>query len=1181
MSAHSDSDYEPNPEDDPVFQNSIEDEECSYETEQHGEEAEVDAEVRGRTIASSTRTKWDEHATRVFRSALNVPNTCDIDALRNTWRRNTTPCPVINDPIALQVVEIDYTVRSRRIHPSPNECELWRKYRAIETPPSSACILRMFGLLRSGESALIRVHGFYPYFYVRSIGSWGRDAFYLLRTHLRPLYGDGIVVDVSECTCRSIRGYHPAINGDDDRFVQIIVAEPNMIPRIRQDLEENGHDGLKYESFEITEYPLRWMLDRNISGCGWLSLKENAWRCVVDEETKTSNTMYEIDVWHTGVVGHGAKNDFPMESPFRVLSFDIECQGRPNIFPDPLYDPVIQISLILRTEGNPSMQKVLFTLDTCDDIEGTCVISFAREEDLLDAIAIFFRDSDPDVLTGYNIINFDLAYLLSRAQELAVPNFVYLGRIKTERTRVKDTKKGSKQTGMRETKEISIPGRFKMDMLEKMRLEKFRSFSLNFVCSHFLKKQKEDVHHSEIAGLQSGTSATRRRLGIYCIKDSELVLELSDATKALSSTIALSVITGVPLRHITDRGQSVRVQQLIRSKGRTEPMRVVLPMALASAMDQHEDFKGATVIEPVKGFYEDPVATLDFASLYPSIMRAHNLCYSTAVSEEDAANFAEEEITRTPIGKTFVKQGVCHGILPKILSELTEERKQVKAQMKTARDNPQLYNILDSRQLALKVSSNSVYGFTGAGAGSMGGIGVAISASVTSFGRQMIDTTSNEVQQTYSKKNGYDHDAKVIYGDTDSVMICFGTKDVATTLKLGEQAAEQVTKCFKAPIKLEFEKVYHPYLLCNKKRYAGLYWTNPTAYDKLDCKGIELVRRDNCKLLGRLLNIALDHMLKKGTPRTAIPVIIENLVHLKHGTIDIADLVITKELTKTIEEYELSGTNQAHVECARLVRQRDPGSAYPVGSRVPFVMINGKKGDKAYLRAEDPTYVIKHGLQIDFKWYFDNQLTKPLERIYEHVLSPSELKELINGAHTRTSVAKIPVTSPLFQYGEVLCKCLRCGTPMTPPDTRPVNRKIPPKKYDLVASHFLPKHETPPTPVCRPRSPSLTDETSQEPIEKSHPEQEPQRPSHAEANRPLCDACRPFRIERLLEEQRTLAIKQQRFSRLWSQCQRCKGCATSDIQCTTIDCPIFYTREQARVALLSAQKKIARFDIEW
>ena len=80
-------------------------------------------------------------------------------------------------------------------------------------------------------------------------------------------------------------------------------------------------------------------------------------------------------------------------------------------------------------------------------------------------------------------------------------------------------------------------------------------------------------------------------------------------------------------------------------------------------------------------------------------------------------------------------------------------------------------------------------------------------------------------------------------------MVKFGTLDLAEAMRLGKEAAEYVSTFFESPIKLEFEKVYYLYLLMNKKRYAGMFWTNPEKFDKMDAKGIETVRRDNCGLV--------------------------------------------------------------------------------------------------------------------------------------------------------------------------------------------------------------------------------------------------------------------------------------------------------------------------------------------
>jgi len=113
----------------------------------------------------------------------------------------------------------------------------------------------------------------------------------------------------------------------------------------------------------------------------------------------------------------------------------------------------------------------------------------------------------------------------------------------------------------------------------------------------------------------------------------------------------------------------------------------------------------------------------------------------------------------------------------------------------------------------------------------------------------MIEKTKELVEQRYTKGNGYEHDATVIYGDTDSVMVLFGPSDIAKCMEIGAEAANYVTGQFLNPIKLEFEKVYYPYLLISKKRYAGLYWTNPNKYDKMDAKGIEVFQFSNLRSL--------------------------------------------------------------------------------------------------------------------------------------------------------------------------------------------------------------------------------------------------------------------------------------------------------------------------------------------
>ncbi len=319
-----------------------------------------------------------------------------------------------------------------------------------------------------------------------------------------------------------------------------------------------------------------------------------------------------------------------------------------------------------------------------------------------------------------------------------------------------------------------------------------------------------------------------------------------------------------------------------------------------------------------------------------------------------------------------------------------------------------------------------MYGFTGAQVGKLPCL--EISQSVTAFGRLMIEQTKNEVESRYNKENGYEHNAVVIYGDTDSVMVKFGAATVAEAMKLGTEAAEYVSEKFIKPIKLEFEKVYFPYLLINKKRYAGLYFTRPDKHDKMDCKGIETVRRDNCQLVARLMNDCLQKILIDRDPEGAMEYAKQNISDLLCNRVDISQLVITKELTKTDKDY---ANKQAHVELANKMKKRDAGSAPKLGDRVPYVIIAGAKGTPAYQKAEDPIYVLENNIPIDAEHYLTNMLAKPLLRIFEPILGESKAEStLLRGEHTRTKTVVTSKISALAGFTKKKQTCLGCKVPL-------------------------------------------------------------------------------------------------------------------------------------------------------
>lgn len=579
---------------------------------------------------------------------------------------------------------------------------------------------------------------------------------------------------------------------------------------------------------------------------------------MIPQERRQSNCQIEAEISYRDLITHKPEGEWSKMAPLRIMSFDIECAGRKGIFPEATHDAVIQIANIVTRYGEkqPFVRNV-FCLDTTSSIVATQVLDYAKEGDMLKAWQQFLIEVDPDIITGYNTSNFDFPYLLDRGKHLKVPGFDYWSRIPSIPSRAKDSNFSSKQMGNRDSKITNTNGRLQLDLLQLIQRDHhLRSYTLNSVCAHFLGEQKEDVHYTMITELFNGTPESRRRLALYCLKDAYLPLRLMQKLSCLENYTEMARVTGVPFNLLLNRGQQIRfISQLFR---KTLHQKLVVPNQPSQGGD--EQYEGATVIEPKRDYYDVPIATLDFASLYPSIMQAHNLCYTTLINKQAVERFGlkEEDYVVTPNGDMFVTSNVRKGLLAEILEELLAARKKAKRELAQETD-PFKKAVLNGRQLALKVSANSVYGLTGATTGKLPCLEIA--RSTTSFGRQMIEKTKNEVEAQFNIANGYANDAQVIYGDTDSVMVKFGTTELAETMRLGEEAAKLVTAKFIKPIKLEFEKVYFPYLLINKKRYAGLYWTNPDKYDKMDTKGIETVRRDNCTLVQTVIEKVLKMIL--------------------------------------------------------------------------------------------------------------------------------------------------------------------------------------------------------------------------------------------------------------------------------------------------------------------------------
>ncbi|TMS15409.1 DNA polymerase delta catalytic subunit [Larimichthys crocea] len=995
--------------------------------------------------------------------------------LNPRWRRPNAPTlDPSSDTLVFQQIDLDYYLGAT-VAGMPGQSQ------------GKVPIIRMFGVTDSGNSVCCHIHGFAPYFYV-------------------PAPSD-------------MYGYHGKRSLD---FLRITMAMPRLIAPAKRLLEQGFKFGpfpiQSYQSYEANiDFEIRFMVDTDVVGCCWIELPKGKYRAreeksIGDADSeypgKASLCQYEVDVGWTDLISHPAEGDWQRIAPLRVLSFDIECAGRKGIFPEADKDPVIQIASMVQRQGETEpFIRTVFTLQSCASIVGLSDIVLYTGETATAGIhtcitkswAEFLRTVDPDVITGYNIQNFDFPYLLNRAAALKVNLFPYLGRVRGIKSVLRDLNFQSKQMGRRENKTINMEGRVQFDLLQVLlRDYKLRSYTLNAVSFHFLQEQKEDVQHSIITDLQNGNEQTRRRLAVYCLKDAYLPLRLLQKLMCVINYMEMARVTGVPLTYLLSRGQQIKVvSQLLRQAMKQD---LVMPVVKTEG---GEDYTGATVIEPEKGYYSVPIATLDFSSLYPSIMMAHNLCYTTLLQKGSAEknSLSPEDFIKTPTGDLFVKSSVRKGLLPEILENLLSARKRAKAELKKETD-PFKRQVLDGRQLALKISANSVYGFTGAQVGKLPCL--EISQSVTGFGRQMIEQTKQLVESKYTISNGYQGDAKVIYGDTDSVMVKLGVATVREAMDIGKEAAEWVSSHFTPPIKLEFEKVYYPYLLINKKRYAGLYFsTSADNHDKMDCKGIETVRRDNCPLVANLINTCLQKILIDRDPQGAVAHAKEVISDLLCNRIDISQLVITKELTRTAQEY---AGKQAHNEEKRCL------AALPnLGDRVPYVIIKAAKGAAAYMKSEDPIYVLENTIPIDTQYYLEQQLSKPLLRIFEPILGESKAESvLLKGDHTRCKTVLTSKIGGLMAFAQKRSTCIGCKAVL---------------KTDAA----------------------------------------------------VCDFCKKKESELYQKEIFHLNALEERFSRLWTQCQRCQGSLHEDVLCTSRDCPIFYMRKKVQKDLDDQSKLVSRF----
>tara|TARA_Y100000389_G_scaffold80503_1_gene77165 strand:+ start:2071 stop:5136 length:3066 start_codon:yes stop_codon:yes gene_type:complete len=897
--------------------------------------------------------------------------------------------------------------------------------------------IRIYGVTEDGDSISVVVNKFNTFFYVKlpnKTSPWKKselsDTLKKFKEYVRFRLSKGVKsleksVNFDKFNIvkkKPLYGYSTT----ECYFVKMVFysswVQKTVLQYFQKDVNIAGMGKRTYETYESNLDPmLRFMHTNEIKPAGLIKIEGGKY-FQKDEYDQETRCQIEIDV-------PNYKNVVPVNEskliPIIFASFDIECTSESGAFPqaDNSGDKIIQIVTTYYRYGDKEPFYIhAVVLDTCTKPECVDLKVCENEYELLEEWTKSIQEVDPDILTGYNIDGFDLGYMWDRANGpftiykdkngdpcSCVNKFQWLGRMKNKPSKLEESSFSSGAYGHTDFRKLKMSGRLQIDLLQVIKREhKLDSYKLDNVSAKFIGDKKDDVTPQQIFEYQKGSENDRRIILDYCVQDTKLPMRLINKLTIFSNMVEMSNVTLVPLEWLTSRGQQIKVFSQIVHEANKNNFLVPHYKNTNSGDDGGVGYVGATVLDALSGAYYEPITGLDFASLYPTIMRANNLCFSTLVTdtsifEKEGVNkedFKKVNWTINGIEETYYFYQKEVGLLPEILRKLLTSRKAAKKEMNKTTD-PFKKAVLNGKQLALKVSCNSVYGFTGANRGMLPCLQIA--SSVTTLGRQMIDKSKKLAEERYTG-------SVVVYGDTDSIMVKFNTGEtgweaVKKSFEMGIEAGKWITEelnkdvTYKDIIDLEFEKVYWPYCLYSKKRYCGLMYEHLDKDPTIDIKGLQVVRRDNCELTKDVCNGIINAFLIDKDIDKAKKIVQNIANNLIENKIDVNKLVLSKSLNK-----HYKSDNLPHKIVAEKVGKRDPGNAPQSGDRIPYVFIKtANLKDKQFEKAEDPNWVIKNKLELDSAYYLIHQIKNPVLDLFSVIIdNPLEAEmELLGDAYMK------------------------------------------------------------------------------------------------------------------------------------------------------------------------------------
>ncbi|MDR2053012.1 MAG: DNA polymerase II, partial [Treponema sp.] len=670
----------------------------------------------------------------------------------------------------------------------------------------------------------------------------------------------------------------------------------------------------------------------------------------------------ELDLVFTGAELLPAEG--PVKTALRIASVDIETDTRDNSiravgisFGDSNFAAFSGHVRVLTPREAPGARPAAETppAGATASAEGGAarVYRHGDECSLLAAFVQDIRELDPDLLTGWNFLDFDFPHLAARCEKNGVP--FALGRA----GEAAKFFAGEAGWGWRRRSAAAlVPGRQVLDALRVTRsgprgwgAGAYADFTLETVARTILGEGKTVSFRGsrKIAELDSLYASDPGAFGQYCYRDAELVLRILEATGLFSLTMERASLTGVSL----DKAWT-SVVSFERIYGLELRRRGVAPPPVNSAGRDVSGAAGGTVLDPLPGFFPN-VAVFDFRSLYPTIMRTFNI---DPLAHERAPPRPQDAIV-APNGAAFAREA---GVLPEIIAGyFASRRRALDAGDETA-------------AFVYKILMNSFYGVLGTASCRYGRTELA--GAITSFARKWL-----YFSRDWFSGKGY----RVLYGDTDSLFVETGLGDgaawgefqeycAALAAELNAVLAGEIKKEYglESCIELRYEKAYRRFLIPplrtlqdrgeargRAKGYGG-YLIREEGPPVVEVKGMEAVRSDSTPLARRLQVELLESVFRGTDEGEFIKRVTDVLAELREGRLD-AELVYRKRLSRPPEAYTAATPPQ--VKAARALGWKGKRGT------VEFVWtVNGPEPS-----ADENHEVLSHA-PFDYDHYTDSQV---------------------------------------------------------------------------------------------------------------------------------------------------------------------------------------------------------------